>query len=200
MKPAESGCVKEDGAFIASDGEFLLEMAGSSDPLKSIVPYQFKEPLAPAVAAQMEGVRIDVSAVVETFEALAKQHEFMIVEGAGGLLVPFSTSFLVIDLIKLLALPVLIVGRVGLGTINHTLLTVQCAQAANLTIRGIVLNSIAAEEETLATQTNPDVIASLTDVPIIGVIPYVDDIGPNAASKNAIMNTIRKHVNWEILV
>lgn len=200
MKPAETGCSKKDGAFIASDGEFLREMAGSQDPLISVVPYQLKEPLAPAVAAQIEGISIDVDKVVRTFEELSQQHEFMVVEGVGGMLVPFSSSFLVVDLIKLLSLPVLIVGRLNLGTINHTLLTVRCAQAASLTIRGIVLNSVTAEQESVATRTNPGVIASLTDVPIIGVIPYGDDISPDGASRNVIVNTIRKHVNWQSLL
>ena len=200
MKPAETGCAKSDGTFIASDAEFLRFMADVTDPLESIVPYTFRDPLAPAVAARAESVAIDVDHVSQQFDKLAQKHEFMIVEGAGGLLVPFSASLMVIDLIKLLSLPVLIVGRAHLGTINHTLLTVRCAQDEGLHVKAIVLNNVAGEDAGPALRSNPDVISFHTDVPVLGVVPHLKDVATDVQSKKRIIETIREHLEWKVLV
>ena len=200
MKPAETGCAKDDGRFVASDAEFLRFMAGVSDPVEAIVPYTFREPLAPAVAAEAEGVGLDVEDVVKRFAELAHKHEFMIVEGAGGLMVPFSGSFMMIDLIKRLELAVLIVGRAHLGTINHTLLTVRCAQAEGIEVKGIVLNNLVGEDAGPAMATNPEVIASHTDVPVLGVVPYLENVSPDVSFKDRIVRAIRDKVNWKALL
>lgn len=198
MKPAETGCAGADGLMKAADAQFLKDVSEVTDPLTSIVPFRFREPLAPAVAAKREGIHLDVQKVVQQFNELNAIHPFMIVEGAGGLLVPFSGSLLIIDLIKLLRLPVLIVSRAHLGAINHTLLTVRCAQAEFLSVCGIVINN-GIVDVTVASKTNPEVIAALTDVPIWGVVPYEDGLVPDKSCKERIAALLCSHLNLEIL-
>jgi dethiobiotin synthetase len=116
------------------------------------------------------------------------------VEGAGGLLVPLQGKTLIIDLIKILKLPVLIVARADLGTINHTLLTVRCALHENVPLAGIVLNSLS-PNKSMAEKTNQEVIAGLTDVPIWGVIPFQKNATPSESSKEKIAHLIENHLN-----
>ena len=107
---------------------------------------------------------------------------------------------MVIDLVKRLELPVLIVGRAHLGTINHTLLTVRCAQAEALDVKGIVLNNVLGEDAGPAVSTNAGVIASHTGVPVLGVVPYLQNVCPDLNSKKLIVRAIRENVNWKVLV
>ncbi|MFH0813865.1 MAG: dethiobiotin synthase [Pseudomonadota bacterium] len=199
MKPAETGCLMDDrGMLLPADGEFLRHMSGTKEPLERIVPYRFKEPLAPAVAAELEGITIDIDKVVKIFEAQSNRHEFVLVEGAGGLLVPFYRDFLILDLINLLKLPILIISRASLGTINHTLLTVRCAQAANIPVAGIVINNVS-PEKSIAAKTNPEVIARLTDAPIRGILPYRRDLTTHKFCEKKLIALIREYLPLESL-
>jgi dethiobiotin synthetase len=194
MKPVETGCLHDDGSFFPADAQFLKDMSGVDTPLEEIVPYQFKEPLAPSVAAEREGITIDSNQLVKKFEHISRHHDFMLVEGAGGLLVPFYQKFLFIDLVKLFKLPVLIVSRATLGTINHTLLTLRAARAEKVPVAGIVINNLS-PERSVASETNPEVIARLVDVPVWGVLPYQAEIQPHFSCRETIMKLVRGHLN-----
>ena len=194
MKPAETGCALADGNLIPSDAAFLRTMSGVQDPLETVVPYRFREPLAPAVAAEREGAHISTPKLVEHFEKIAARYDFTLVEGAGGLLVPLNAEYLILDLIKLLKLPILIVARADLGTINHTLLTVRCARHEKVPIAGIVLNTLSSKRS-MAAKNNRNVIAGLTDVPVWGVLPFHKDAIPCESSKEKIVELIEKHLN-----
>jgi len=194
MKPVETGCALLDGNLVPSDAEFLRIMSGVEDPLETVVPYRFREPLAPGVAAELEGEQLSMDKIVKQFEEISARYDLTLVEGAGGLLVPLQGKLLVVDLIKLLKLPTLIVARADLGTINHTLLTVRCACQEKVPVVGIVLNNIAAKRS-LAAKTNREVIAGLTDVPVWGVLPYHEDAAPRESSKTTIVKLIENHLN-----
>jgi dethiobiotin synthetase len=198
MKPVETGCLHDDGSFSPADAQFLKDMSGVDAPLEEIVPYQFKEPLAPSVAAEREGITIDTNQLVKKFEHISRHHDVMLVEGAGGLLVPLYQRFLFIDLVKRFKLPVLIVSRATLGTINHTLLTLQAARAEKVPVAGIVINNLSPEKNA-ASETNPEVIARLVDVPVWGVLPYQVDIQPHFSCRETIIKLVRSHLNEEYL-
>ncbi|HNR13124.1 MAG TPA: dethiobiotin synthase [Thermodesulfobacteriota bacterium] len=198
MKPAETGCLREDGTVVAGDAEYLRALVHVSDPLTEIVPYCFREPLAPGVAARCEGVSVDTDRVARIFDDLSGRHEFMVVEGAGGLLVPFSDSLLIADLVRLLDLPLLVVARGNLGTINHTLMTVRCAEAAGIPVCGIVINNVV-DDTSRATRTNPDVIAALTKVPIWGVLPFCPTIVPDPRCREEIVGLVRNYIDLTTL-
>jgi dethiobiotin synthetase len=172
MKPAETGCRVRQGELVTADALLLMQSAGVADPLELVNPFRFRLPLAPLVAARLEGKRVSLRKIVAAFRSLEQQHEFMIVEGAGGILVPLTKVQSYRDLAALLGLPVLIVARPGLGTINHTLLTVEALQQKKIPIAGIVINYGMKGEPGLAERTSPAIIERLSDAPIIGIIRH----------------------------
>src|SRR5579864_6878468 len=124
MKPVESGCLVENGQLLAQDSHFLRQISGCTAPPEIITPYMFREPLAPAIAAQHAGQEIDLDHIAYCYEMLAAEHDIVLVEGAGGLLVPLTRQQNFLDLAARLNLPILVIARNVLGTINHTALTV----------------------------------------------------------------------------
>ncbi|ABA88705.1 dethiobiotin synthetase [Syntrophotalea carbinolica DSM 2380] len=169
-KPLESGipepsCLGEDGA--------LLRWASRSDDADDVIcPYRLKEPLAPSLAARREGVHIDWSHVLDVIRCKHARSDFSLVEGAGGLLVPLAGKRLVADLAGDLGWPLLVVARAGLGTINHTLLTLESARARGLQVAGWVVSGVPAAAD-VAERHAAEEIARLTDVPCWGVLPQV---------------------------
>ena len=191
MKPISTGDT--------ADAQFLKHAAQVDDELSSINPIYLRHPLAPSVAARMEGRDIDVSCLETAFAKLQQKYDFVIVEGVGGIAVPIQDDFPVVHLIKRLQLPILIVAQVGLGTLNHTLLTVAYARQFELQITGIVLNGLCAETAGLAEATNPVEIENLTGVPVIGIVPYekrLDTAYPDVTFLAEFMN---QHIAWQKL-
>ena len=175
MKPFESGCRRNGDTLVPADALYLRTMAGSQDDLALICPYTFERPLAPGVAARLEHVSIRLEKVQEIYSQLSAQHDIMLVEGAGGLMVPISEEQLIIDVVRLLQLPLIIVARTALGTINHTLLTVREAQRAGIRVCGIILNKVSPEPDE-AEDTNPEVIRKFSNVPLLGQVPFIPEV------------------------
>jgi dethiobiotin synthetase len=171
MKPAQSGAVAGE----PSDAERLLEAADGVEPLSAVCPYSLAAPLAPAVAARLEGVVISFGRIVDGARALAARHDAVLVEGAGGLLVPLTERETYADLAVALALPVLLVARAGLGTVNHVALTVEALRRRGLAVAGIVLNRTAPADDP-SVPTNAGEIARLTGVAPAALLPFVPDI------------------------
>lgn len=165
MKPFQSA---------GDDAEFLIKTLGIKDKRDIVNPYYTKEPLAPHVAFKRAQIRIDLDKVFDAYRQLRQNHEFLIVEGAGGLLVPITEDYLMSDFIRDLDIPTLIVARSGLGTINHTLLTQRYALDSGIRIKGIIINGSRGKD--LSEKTNPIILKSLLDVPLLGVIPYVKNV------------------------
>lgn len=136
MKPIETG-VGEEGPL---DAIALREAAGGHDPLELVCPQRFGLPAAPSVAASAEGRRVDLAAIRKAFDMLRNAHEILLVEGAGGLLVPIHERICMADLALELGLPALIVTRGALGTLNHTRLTLEAASARGLEVAGVVIS------------------------------------------------------------
>jgi len=183
FKPVQSGCPEEGGRLVPTDAELARELAGLNEPLRLLTPIALSLPLAPGVAAEREGVTVDLAWVAAALRELAGRYEFLVVEGAGGLYVPLiGTGFLVLDLLRWLKLPLLVVARAGLGTINHTALTVMAARRAGIEVAGVILNRYPAKPG-LAEQTNPEVIAAITGAPVLGKIPEIPDISSPAGRR-----------------
>jgi dethiobiotin synthetase len=136
MKPVETGV----GAAGPRDALALREAAGVDDPLELVCPFALALPAAPTVAAAAEGRRIDLEVIRRAFATLASRHGCVVVEGAGGLLVPVSDGASMADLARELGLPLLVVARASLGTINHTLLTLEAARTRGLRVAGVVIS------------------------------------------------------------
>lgn len=171
MKPVTSGCLERNGGLVSLDAELLCFAAGT--PLSAdCAPYLLKAPLAPSVAASLEGVRIDFRTIGDAYLRLAGSYEYLIVEGAGGLMVPLAGGLLMSDLALQLGLPVAVVARPGLGTVNHTLLTTFGARNLGLEVKGVIINRYPALPDQ-AEQSAPHLIASLSGSQLLGVFPEV---------------------------
>jgi dethiobiotin synthetase len=182
MKPAQSGAVPGE----ASDAERLRAACGDVEPLAAICPHSLAAPLAPAVAARLEGREISLAGIVEAARALAARHAAIVVEGAGGLLVPLTVRETYADLAVALALPVLVVARAGLGTVNHTALTVEALRSRGLSVSAIVLNRTAAEDDP-SVPHNAGEIARLTGIAPAATLPFVVDIDARARTLRSML-------------
>lgn len=180
MKPVTSGGVVVDGTLISEDAELLKWSAGSTDDPAVYAPYIFKAPLAPSVAAAQEGGRVDFEVIAERFNQLVAAHDFVIVEGAGGLMVPLAGGLMVADLVRHLNIPLLVVARPNLGTINHTVLTTFAARQLDIAVTGIIVNDYP-DSPGPAEEYAPHLLGSLSGCPVLGVFPHSAEEDPKAA-------------------
>ena len=169
FKPVQ--CAGDDAARLKSG----LAVA---DSLDEINPYFAPEPLSPHIAFKRQKRIIRPQTINAAFEKIRGRHEAVLIEGAGGLLVPLAKDYLMADLARELNARIVIVALPGLGTINHTLMTIQCAHQYGLEIAGVVFNQPCREQPTIAHETNPAAIGKFGDVPILGSIPYLASQDP----------------------
>lgn len=167
MKPVTSGCRTVAGELVSDDAE-LLAWAAGVDCDDDVALYRLPEPIAPVEAARLAGVRIDFGKIDAACTRLAKKHDFLLVEGAGGLMVPLNGGLLVADLVKQLALPLLVVARPGLGTINHSVLTCFAAGQMEIDVKGVIVNRYPAQAS-LAERGAAHQIGSLCGAPVLGI-------------------------------
>ena len=163
MKPVESGIdarAQEHGG-LASDAERLRAACGNVHNLSLVRPYVLEEPLAPLVAAQRAGVTLSPIALDDAREALEREQELLLVEGAGGLLVPIAAQLSYADLFSRWQCDVVLVAGNKLGVLNHVLLTVQAIQHAGLRLAAVVLSTITRDAPTVAEGTNFEVLQQL---------------------------------------
>lgn len=167
MKPVQTGA-GVDGLL---DIEFIQKVMGTNYSLDVVCPYRFPLPLAPLVAAKLAGERIDVHKIKSAYFDLSSWNDIVIVEGSGGLLVPITETYFMSDLAYDLEVGLIIVIRPGLGTLNHTLLTLEHARSRGLNILGFVINNFP-DSPTLAERKNPELLRKLTGEKILGVIHH----------------------------
>jgi dethiobiotin synthetase len=193
MKPIASGCQWRDGELVNEDAEFLRTVTSVADDPSLINPIRYEEPLAPLVAARRAALSTNevLSQVGTALEELKARHDLVLVEGVGGLLVPIaevaasdqgkSTIKTCVDLAQLVNGENIIVARRNLGTINHTLLTVDQMRSSGLGIAGLIFSdAMPIEHNDVAANTSPQVIAELTGAPLWGCVPTL--INTTAAS------------------
>jgi dethiobiotin synthetase len=169
FKPVTSGALESGENLVSEDAELLRWAAQCIAPATDVSPYVLREPLAPSEAARRDRVTIRYQRIREAFDRLTAHHDFIIVEGAGGLLVPLAQDLLVADLAKRLGLPLLIVARPDLGTVNHTLMTCECALCRGIKVLGVVING-QEEHPGQAESYAPRLIEQLSGVPLLGVL------------------------------
>lgn len=174
MKPITTGVAESSTGL--PDPDWLVSAMGVTDPPDFIAPYRFPTPAAPLVAAARMGQLIDLKRILDAFQALSTRHDCVVVEGIGGVMVPLTPDLLVVDLVKRMGLPVLVVARASLGSINHTLLTLECLRSRGVPILGLIFNNPARppadpdEAETVHT------ILQLSGLRSFGELPYSDGL------------------------
>lgn len=188
MKPIETGVDGEP-----EDASRLRAAAADPAPLDAICPYRFRAPLAPAMAARAEGATIDVPDLVARARRRAAEADVLLVEGAGGLLVPITTASTFLDFAMTLGGGVLVVAANRLGTINHSALTIRVATAAGLRVRGVVLSQPASDTDGSAA-TNAEMIALVAGVRDVTTLPHLArpaDAAPLLADVAARLDDLR---------
>ena len=206
MKPVETGCAPDH----PEDALALLRAAGGTFELDQVCPYRFRQPAAPLVAAEAEGKTISIERIERLVARAAPRA--VIVEAAGGLLVPLAREVAALtleqadpaerapaaavvtnlDLAERLGLPVLLVGRAGLGTLNHCALSAEALSRRGIELRAIVLNRVVPEDDPTVA-TNPRLVEELTGAAVLGPTPFVVDPAKRpAAIAQALGRLIRR--------
>jgi dethiobiotin synthetase len=163
MKPLATG-----------DGEdtVCLSLAAADDDHRAITPFAFPAPAAPSVSARLLGVELSLPKILQSIEARAAQADALLIEGVGGLLCPITDQETVADLIAILGIPIVIVARRSLGTLNHTLLTLEVARHRGLRVCGVVVSDTHPPEG-IAEETNLSELERLC--PVLGHLPFGAD-------------------------
>ncbi len=210
-KPVQSGNPLGDPA---SDSHRLKQFSGVDDPEDVIATYSFAAPLAPWLAAHLEGKTLRVNDIIAAGTPLMNKYQCLLVEGAGGLAVPLNAAEMMVDLAARLGFPMIIVARPGLGTINHTLLTIDCARGKNLTVAGIIFNGYegmlpprikrlqeiqpaAAFQE--SEKSNPFMVESLSGIPVLGTVSRMAPVIPFSEQLRIFVSQVNLEVMEGIL-
>jgi len=187
MKPVETGCEKAGDLLIPHDATLLKRAARMDEPASLVAPCCYESPLSPLAASEADDCKLpDIAKIMAAFWELSAAYEVMVVEGAGGLMVPIRRDYSMTDLAAELGLALIVVSRPGLGALNHTLLTIGHAADRGLKVAGIVINYSRPPENSLAEKTNPGLLARLTPVPVIGIFPYLEDIHEEIIEQEAL--------------
>ncbi len=172
-KPACSGAIfSESGQGHWEDIDRLSAWVNPAVPDERICPQRFLAPLAPPRAARLEGRDVDLSKLHEGLAWWKTQVDWLVIEGAGGLLSPLHKTAAVADLAAAWGFPLLIVARAGLGTLNHTLMSIEVAEARGLRVAGVILNPSSGNDDMETIQYNLEDLQSRTPVPVLGCLPW----------------------------
>jgi len=198
MKPVQSGAKWLDGRLVSEDAILAMKAAFIKDSLEEVSPICLEAPLAPALAAQKAGYVIELDTLTKAYQKLQERHEIMLVEGAGGLCVPLlSNKFLVVHLVKYWDLPIIIVARGSLGTINHTVLTIEYAHKLGLAVAGFIFNGCDNCQEA---ETNAEIIREITGVPLLGIFPWLDDVSVESSSLGSLVEEMHQKIDLSLLL
>ncbi len=167
IKPFQTG-TELDGL---GDAEFIYGFLGRDCVLSEVSPCRLRAPLSPYRAASIEGVKIPLGDIIEHTRDYISRNDVTLIEGAGGLCVPITESYMMVDLAVDLGAPVVVVARPGLGTLNHTALSLEYARQKGARVLGVVINDFP-ESEDIASATNPAVLREVFSVNILGVLPH----------------------------
>lgn len=189
MKPVASGAKEVEGKLVSDDVVYLKKIIDSTDDDDLVNPIRFKLPIAPTMAAAQSGVPIDIDKIWKAYEELTNKHDFVVVEGIGGLMVPIDDTLFVADLVSKMDLALIIVSGDYLGTINHTLLTVEYARSRNLRIKGIVINMLKSDDDIVRE------IEKYSSVPVLGTIPFEENVSVEDCAYGDIVEYFRREIN-----
>lgn len=194
MKPVATGTPQKSG-FKSSDVSILCQSCGVNDAEDLVNPVFMPLPASPYDVSKILELEFDKEIIFEKFEKLKTMHQMLLVEGIGGIMTPLSRDYFVADLIKDMGLHTIVVTRSTLGTLNHTMMTVKTCHDYKIPIQGIIVNNYD-ERGGAAEKNSPSTIYEITNVPILGVLPFVKDY------KNLEMMTfhVKKNIDLKSLI
>lgn len=180
LKAVQTGGIRHAGGLLtAPDLDWILTATGidaSPEDRQRMSPYVFEFPASPHLSAELQGSVIDPHVIIQSFEALASRHDGVVIEGVGGLMVPMGRNWTLVDLIRKLNLPVVVVARSGLGTLNHTFLTLAALRASRVSIAGVILNHQRPQAPGIIERDNARILSEMGDVHIWGTLPFAPEL------------------------
>jgi len=192
MKPVQTGCADDRGSLSAPDLEFCLKMAEmdvEASARERMSPYRYLPACSPHLAAERAGQTISIDRIARCFEEVSRQYTCVLVEGAGGVMVPISRDRTMLDLMTRLGLPVLVAARPGLGTLNHTLLTLEALGHRGLELGGIVLVYTDPEEPAYIAIDNAKTLTARCGARCVTSFPYTDLDNTDSELRNTLRRT-----------
>lgn len=199
MKPIETGVDRECSSSANSDALFLMECGGIKDTLAKICPIRLKPAASPYQAARIENRTLRPEAILSAYRTLSEKYDWMVVEGLGGLRVPITRDYEVVDLMRDLDLPAVVVARHQLGTLNHTLMTLDTLKENWVPVRGVVFNRTGPEALDAIEQNQPRLIEELSGTKVLGEFPYIDNLNTQSFSREKLKE-LEKSVDFSGLI
>jgi dethiobiotin synthetase len=178
MKPVQTGCQGAAGAWSLVDLAFIARATGEAlDPalMPAQCPFAFAHPCSPHLAAEMAGRRISIGTIMENYRTLKVKKQCIVIEGAGGLMVPLNENEYMLDLMIAIDAPVILTARPGLGTLNHTFLSINALRNAGLTVAGVIFCEATPGAGDYIETDNKKAVAVRGRVPILGTVPFMPD-------------------------
>ena len=194
MKPIATGYPSKDG-FKSADVTKIVEAASIKDPENLINPVFLSLPTSPYDATKLLDLSVDMSLIFAQFKKLLSLHEMLLVEGIGGIMTPITKNFYVADMIKQMGIETIIVTRATIGTLNHTVMTCKMCKEYGIKIHGLVINNFD-EKGTPAEKNAPSTLYELTNIPILGTIPFIKDL--NNIEK--LIESVEKNIDVKSLI
>ena len=191
-KPVQSGAVIKNEKKTAPDLDFVKKI---NPEIQTKVSYLLSEPAAPYTAAVMENIEIKRDKILEDYRQMQKDCNFVLTEGAGGLLTPVYKDFHVRDIVKMLELPVIIVARPDLGTINHTLLTIEAAKTSGVEVLGIIISNYPSNTNNIAVKTAPALIEEFSGVKVLGILPHIEGVNNDDFNPEILIQSVLDNIN-----
>ena len=192
MKPFAAGTAQKKG-FKSEDVEILSNAAQVKDPENLVNPQFFPIPASPYTAWKTLKTKPKIAPVLSSFKKLSKIHDTLLVEGMGGIMTPILKDYYITDLIKDMRIPAVIVTRTKVGTVNHTVMTVNMCNKYKIPIKGIIINDFDSDGYKPRELTRD--LKNLLEIPVLGTIPYIDDFSDLSLSK-----IFKKNLNFKLLL
>ncbi len=192
MKPFAAGAARKKG-YKSEDIVILSRAAQACDPENLVNPQFFPIPASPYTAWKNLKIKPKINSVLSSFKSLSKIHSMMLVEGMGGIMTPILKNYFVTDLIKDMKIPTILVTRTKVGTVNHTIMTVKMCEKYKIPIKGIIINDFDSDGYKVKELTRD--LKSLTGVPILGSIPFINDL-----SDASLYRIFKKNLDFKLLL
>lgn len=192
MKPFAAGNAQKNG-FKSEDVEILSKAAQVNDPENLVNPQFFPIAASPYTAWKKLKIKPKISTILKSFKKLSNIHEMLLIEGMGGVMTPILKDYYITNLIKEMKIPTIIVTRSKVGTVNHTIMTVRMCEKYKIPIKGIIINDF--DSDGYKTKELTRDLKNLLKVPILGSIPFIDDL-----SDSSLYKIFKKNLNLKLLL
>jgi len=198
-KPIATGCRLIDGHWVSDDALALRRHADVELPLTEIQPVGYEPPVAPAVAAAMSGKPVRLSSIRAALRRIERQCDIVLIEGVGGIAVPIGAKRTVLDLADAIGVPLVVVARHNLGTLNHTALTCAAIRQAGLPLAGLIINGMRDDSTDASIADNPQWLATQNRTRVLATVPHARSVAPHRRRLPQPIIDAVDHVNWQEL-